>query len=158
MNNMDVSIPTLGVKYIYRGDEYRGVIHKLQLPAPKMGSKGWVLEQFGNYLLEDGPGILRGLACTHTGSGSLELIDGIVDETTGFYPTSIEILQDHLHPKYHSCNGRRIFFSSGSVMGMWYLGIGFHHGLTLHARGGLPSAPPCVTIMWDKQSIIKKED
>jgi len=155
MDAIDPTAATVGVKYIYRGDEIRGPIHRITLTVPKMGSKGWVLEQFGNYLLEDGPGILRGLACTHTGSGSLELIDGIVDEATGFYPTDIAVLQNHLHPKYHACNGRRVFFSSGSVMGMWTLNIGLHHGLTLHARGGPSAAPPCVTIIWEGLRIAK---
>lgn len=151
----DHTVPTLGVKYIYRGDEVQGAIHHIVLPIPKMGSKGWVLDEFGNFLLEAGPGILRGLACTHTGSGSLELIDGVVDDKTGFYPTAIEILKNHLHPAYHSCNGRRLFFSSGSVMGMWTLNIGFHHGLTVHAKLGHKAAPPCVTLIWEGLKIAK---
>lgn len=125
----------------------------IELPKPKMGSKGWLLDRWGNFNLEQGPGVLRGIACTHTGSGTLEVVDGIPNED-GFYPDEEIVNKGSLHPDYNTANGRMVFKSPGSVMGMWTLNVGLYHGLTIHAYGGTDSAPPCITFIWEPYKIL----
>lgn len=151
-----MSIQEGGVRR-YDGAAIRPRITKIEIPAPSMGSKGWLLDEFGIFELEKGTvGVLRGVCCTHTGTGALEIVDGFVDEL-GHYPDE-ELRKQHLNPKYFNCNGRTIFKSPGSVMGMWPLNIGFIHGLTVHANGGHSSGgSPCITLIWDVKKIIKSE-
>src|SRR5690349_2652257 len=58
---------------------------RIIVPAPPMGGKTWVLKQKGLFVLEVGPGTLRTIACTHAGSGALEVLDGVPD-ASGFFP------------------------------------------------------------------------
>src|ERR1700678_3476955 len=58
---------------------------RVELPVPPMGGKCWVLDRKGLFVLEEGPGTLRTIACTHAGSGSLICYDGLPD-SRGFFP------------------------------------------------------------------------
>lgn len=139
----------------YEGSQTRPRITKIIIPQPSMGSKGWVLDEFGLFELERGPGVLRGMACTHTGTGAIEIVDGFLNED-GYYPDE-EVRKNHLTDDYCKCNGRILFKSPGSVMGMWTLNIAFQHGLTIHALGGHGNQGPCITLIWDVKKIIKAE-
>lgn len=136
---------------------YRDKPNFISIAKPKMGSKGFLLDNWGVYVLEQGPGVLRGLACTHAGSGTLQIIDGIPNDD-GFFPDESILSKGHLEPLYNQANGRPIFQSPGSVMGMWHLNIGLHHGLTVCAIGGNDTATPVVTLIWDPIHIIKSSN
>jgi hypothetical protein len=138
------------------GDVLTPPIYRITVPQPEMGSKAWVLDQYGIYILEsDTVGVLRGVACTHTGTGSIEIMDGVVDPKTGYFPDE-ELRRKHLHADYFTCNGRRLYQAPGSAMGMWMLNAGFQHGLTISATG-MDVSPPVLTITWDVKKIIRKE-
>ena len=114
------------------------------LETPPLGGKCWLLEDKGIFVLEKCSGVLRTIACTHAGSGSLAVIDGIPDEN-GFFPDH-EMKEDH--PNYHMRNGRPIYRATPVVMGSWMLDAGFFHGLTLLAKGGTDSACAIASIVW----------
>ena len=43
---------------------------RVALPEPRIGSKIYLIEEKGVYVFEEGPSVLRSLACTHIGAGS----------------------------------------------------------------------------------------
>ncbi len=57
---------------------------RIELPLPPLGGKCWVLREKGLFVLEEGPGVLRTIACTHAGAGNLEALDGVPD-ADGFF-------------------------------------------------------------------------
>jgi hypothetical protein len=61
---------------------------EIDLPTPPMGAKCFLLEGKGLFLLQRGPCVLRAIACTHAGSGSLIAYDGMPDDE-GFFPEEI---------------------------------------------------------------------
>ena len=120
---------------------------RIIIPKPKTGASGWLLDRKGGFILHEGFVVFRGLACTHAGSGTLEIIDGIPDEH-GFFPDS-DILGDIRHPRYGCANGRVIYKSPASVMGMWTLNVGLHHGLCVFASGPSDSVGTVATFIWE---------
>lgn len=116
--------------------------YKPEIVKPPFGSKGFLIDKKGVFQLEDGPCVLRGLACTHSGSGIFEIFDGKNMLESGFFP-AIEN-QDPRAP-----NGRRLFKSVSSQLGMWTLNIGLHHGLTVLAFGGTDGIPTAATLIWE---------
>lgn len=116
----------------------------ITLDTPSLGGKCWLLEDKGIFVLEKCAGVLRTIACTHAGSGSLAVYDGIPNEN-GFFP-------DHempdTDPNYHMRNGRPIYRATPVVMGSWMLDAGFFHGLTLLAKGGTDSACAIASVVW----------
>ncbi len=56
----------------------------IQVREPEIGSKGFLIEKDGLFVLSTGPGLLRGIACTHAGSGMLVVHDG-VPTSNGFF-------------------------------------------------------------------------
>lgn len=109
-----------------------------------MGSKIFLIEAKGIYVFEEGPAVIRSIACTHIGSGSFAIYDGVPDEG-GFFPDEHIRVAD---PAYQTANGRRIFLFSPQVMGMWSLDGGCNHGLTCVANGGSPRTPVFITVSW----------
>lgn len=116
----------------------------IELPTPKMGGKCWLLESKGLFVLQGGPGVLRTIACTHAGTGSLAVYDGIPNED-GFFPDE-EMPESH--PDFMLRNGRVIYRATPVVMGSWMLDAGFHHGVTVLAKGGVESAAAIASIVW----------
>lgn len=119
------------------------IITHVELPAPPMGGKCWLLEDKGIYVLERGPGTLRTDACTHAGAGQLIIYDGVPDEN-GYFGTEEMSESD---PGYWSRNGRPIYKANPVVMGSWMLDAGFYHGLTIKATGG-ERAAAIASIVW----------
>ena len=117
--------------------------YKPEVQKPPFGSKGFLVDTKGAFLLEEGPAVLKGLACTHSGSGLFEIYDACVLEGSGYFPPLPK--QDPRSP-----NGRRIFKSISSQLGMWTLNIGLHHGLLVLAYGGTEGIPTVATLIWDK--------
>lgn len=117
---------------------------RINIDQPPMGGKAWLLENKGIFVLEECAGDLRTIACTHAGSGSLSVIDGIPDEH-GFFPDH-EMKSDHSN--WEMRNGRPIYRANPVVMGSWMLDAGFFHGLTIIASGGTDSASAIATIVW----------
>ncbi len=124
----------------------------IDLPTPPMGAKCFLLEEKGLYLLQRGPCVLRAIACTHGGSGSVVAIDGIPDEN-GFFPdrglgddTPIDAMP--IDPTRAAYNGRAVYRANPAVMGMWQLDAGCLHGLTLRASGGTDSTSVIASIVW----------
>ena len=111
------------------------------LPMPPLGSKIWVLDKKGMFVLERGPGTIRTIACTHAGSGSLYAFDGVPDERGELPMESIEI------PSYMG-NGRQMYKANPVVMGSWMLDGGFTHGLTILHKGGQYGTPAMAAIVW----------
>lgn len=56
----------------------------IQVREPEMGAKAFLIEQEGLYVLAMGPGVMRGIACTHAGTGALIAHDG-VPNGSGFF-------------------------------------------------------------------------
>jgi hypothetical protein len=104
------------------------------IPMPPQGGKCWVLERKGQFVLERGPGTLRTIACTSSGSGTLLAIDGIPDENG-------EIPADDGH-------WRQLFKANPVVMGSWMLDAGFVRGLTIRQYGGQEGTPPIASLVW----------
>jgi len=122
-------------------------VHKPQriiLPRPRMGGKIWLLDEQGVFILEEGEGIIRTIACTHAGTGTLQVFDGVPDEN-GFFPD--EDLPE-TDPKYEQRNGRPIYRATPTVMGSWMQDGGFYHGLTVFHTGGHENAGCCASIVW----------
>lgn len=139
----------------------------VEIPSPQMGGKVWLLEDKGLFVLERGPGVLRTIACTHAGSGSLMAIDGVPD-ANGFFPdenmeepqmpnlNGVEparaesIMQGYLNvrSRFECRNGRPFYRATPIVMGSWMLDGGFTHGLTIRAEGGTISASAIASIVW----------
>lgn len=91
----------------------------LSVPEPIIGAKGHLFDVVGNFVLEEGPGVLRAIACTHTGSCYLTICDGL--------------------------NGRRMFKMHPVVLGQYMLDMGFLNGLAVEIGGGMAGI---VTITW----------
>lgn len=111
------------------------------LPTPSIGGKIWVLERKGQFLLEAGPGMLQGIACTNAGSGTIQILDGIPGDNGEFSWSEIEI------PGYFG-NGKQIYKANPVVMGMWQLMAGFIHGLTVRHFGGQSGTPMVASLVW----------
>lgn len=107
-------------------------LFQIELETPPIGNKILCAHQYGIYILEVGPCIWRGLACTHAGSGSVDIYDGVAD-ARGFFPEG---------------QGRLLYKASPSVMGMWMLDAGCRHGLTMIVNGDISPVAPFVSITW----------
>lgn len=133
------------------------IIH-IELPAPPMGGKCWLLERKGTFVLERGAGVLRTIACTHAGAGSLEVLDGIPNDD-GFFSDE-EMREPKREPdepeeeyvarmlKFGTRAGRPFYRASPVVMGSWMLDAGFNHGLTLRVSGGHEAACAIASVVW----------
>ena len=118
---------------------------RIILNTPTIGGKIWLLDRKGMFVLEEGPGMMYTIACTHAGSGSITAYDGIPNEE-GFFPD--EEIAD-TDPDYATCNGRKIFNSNPAMMGSWMTNGGFMHGLTILAGGGMhESVALMASIVW----------
>lgn len=98
---------------------------RVTIPEPIIGGKGLCLEGLGNFLLEEGPGVLRAIAITHTGSSYLTIYDGL-DVTS---------------------SSRPLFRANPTVLGHFMCDVGFNNGLTVEVGGKMM---PFVTIVWIK--------
>lgn len=116
-----------------------GYVDVTGLAMPPLGGKCWLLEAKGQFLLERTAGTLRTIACTHAGSGTLLLYDGIPDDA-GLFPDEGKDIPN--------ANGRLLFKANPAVMGSWMLDAGFQHGLTVRATGGQPGTPALASIVW----------
>jgi hypothetical protein len=104
-----------------------------EIPEPIIGGKGIAtgdgdFGKFGNFLLQRGPGVLRCIACTHTGSGHLRLFDGVE------WPEK-----------------RLLFPLSPTVLGHWMLDVGFNHGLILEHWGKMVCFATIVWVPWKQK-------
>lgn len=125
-------------------------IVEINLPPPVLGSKCFLLEEKGMFILERGPGLLRTIACTHAGCGSLVAIDGVPNEK-GFFPEIPEgenILDLPTDPTKGAYPGRPFYRANPTVMGSWMLDAGFFHGLTILAAGGNDGIAAIASIVW----------
>lgn len=139
-------------------ESMRGAVTHLELPLPPLGGKCWVLRGKGIFVLERGPGVLRTIACTHAGSGALEICDGVPDDR-GFFPDEhmpeprpdqFESVESYVvaRKQYDSRRGRPLYNPNPIVMGSWMLDGGFLHGLTVRAIGGHESSSAIASIVW----------
>ena len=128
-------------------------VARLDLPTPPMGGKCWVLDDKGIFVLETGPGVLRTIACTHAGAGSLEAFDGIPNDD-GFFPDRELLEEDDL---WWARNGRPIYRANPVVMGSWMLDGGFMHGLTIFASGGRDAVNAIASVVWMPFKAAKKK-
>ena len=111
----------------------------IELEVPSIGGKAWVLDKAGIYVLEIGEGVLRTCACTHAGSGSLRIYDGVPDQN-GFLPDP--------DPDDPSPHGRDLLWFPQTVMGSWMVDAGFINGLTVEHPGGHEEMSAIATIVW----------
>ena len=132
-----------------------GKVTRVKLPVPILGGKGWLLKGKGIFVLEEGPGMVITMACTHAGSGSIDIVDGIPDPG-GFYPEP-NIRDPELDGYWLQPGIHRLLTMCPTVMGSWMLSAGFYHGLTVHAEGGTDSAAAICTIVWMPESIRAKQ-
>ena len=136
----------------------RGAVTHIELPTPPMGGKCLVLKKKGIFVLERGPGVLRTIACTHAGAGTLEAVDGFPDDG-GFFPdenlpepqaADFKTPPDYLAgvKGYAQRRGRALYTANPVVMGSWMLDAGFLHGLTIRVTGGHESALAIASVVW----------
>ena len=131
--------------------QHAGKVTYVRLPTPKLGGKIWLLEEKGMFVLEEGPGMIVTMACTHAGSGSIAIIDGIPDEN-GFFPAPAITVK--WEPGYWQQSGvHKLLVASPSVMGSWMLSGGFYHGLTVLADGGTESASVIASLVWMPEKV-----
>lgn len=151
---------------------------RIYLPIPRMGSKIWLLESSGMFVLEECAGLIRTNACTHAGAGSTTIVDGVPDKE-GHFQKDRQIPPDELDEYVRDIlatekditeeaarervikaayNGRPIFAANPSVMGSWMMDGGFYHGLTIVAPGGHQSIVPYASIVWmPRPRKVKKQ-
>ena len=118
-------------------------VTRINLPAPRIGAKAWLLNRKGIFVLEEGPGVLRTIACTHIGSGSMIIRNGLPNENGEFPPAPV--WDDGIEREYQ---GRPLFRPNPVVMGSWMLDGGFPDGLTIQAEGGMDNNCAIATIVW----------
>lgn len=101
---------------------------RVKAPEPVIGSKSWCSTSGGLYVLEEGPGALRCIACTHPGSASATVWDGTPAEPE---------------------KSRLLFRMVPTVLGHFMLDFGFNNGLfiEINSRG---QSPPFLVIGWIK--------
>lgn len=99
------------------------------IPDPIIGGKAWVCEASGIYLLQRGPGALRFVACTHTGSAYVRLWDSL---------------------DYNHGNMRQMFPLAPTILGAWNPDAGFNDGLLCEVIGTPAPALILVWIGWKK--------
>lgn len=97
---------------------------RVEIPEPIIGGKGWCIEGVGNFLLEEGPGVLRAIGITHTGSSYITIYDGLTIS-----------------------GARPLFRANPTVLGHWMLDLGFNEGLCIEVGGKMM---PFATIVWIK--------
>lgn len=118
-------------------------VTRITLPAPRIGGKAWLLNRKGLFVLEEGPGVLRTIACTHIGSGSMIVSNGLPNANGEFPPRptfAVGIEEEY--------NGRPLFRANPVVMGSWMMDAGFSYGLTIQAEGGMDNNCAIATIVW----------
>ena len=148
----------------------------VDLPAPKMGAKIWLLETPGIWVLERCAGVIRTNACTHAGGGSTTIFDGIPTKEGHFdkeKPLPDADLAEYIRDICaaepgtseraararvieSAYNGRPIFHANPSVMGSWMMDGGFYHGLTIVAPGGHELMVPYASIVWMPRPKMKR--
>jgi hypothetical protein len=116
---------------------------RVTLPVPRIGAKAWLLNRKGIFVLEEGFGVLRTIACTHIGSGSFVIRSGLPN-AQGEFP-EIPPFPPGVEGEY---NGRTLFRANPVVMGSWMLDGGFVNGLTIEADGGMDNNCAIATIVW----------
>lgn len=137
-------------------------ISRIYIPDPEIGGKPYLLNGKGIYVLEEGPGMLQVVDITHSGSGELDIYDGVPNDN-GYFPDNIT---DESDSKWPASNGRRFVGWSPIYMGAWQMNAGFRHGLTVISSGGADA--PYATFVWvamkkapvipPKASIVPKPD
>lgn len=125
--------------------QWRGssIVTRIHLPAPRIGAKAWLLNRKGIFVLEEGPGVLRTIACTHIGSGSMIVRNGLPNDM-GEFPLP-PVMDPGVETEY---GGRPLFRANPVVMGSWMLDAGFVDGLTIQADGGTDNNCAIATIVW----------
>lgn len=119
------------------------VVTRVTLPAPPIGGKIWLLNRKGIFVLEEGPGVLRTIACTHIGSGSIIVRAGLPNENGEFQPPPA--MDPGVEVEY---SGRPLYRANPVVMGSWMLDGGFTEGLTIQAEGGMDNNCAIASIVW----------
>lgn len=108
-------------------------LYHIELEQPIVGNKLLCAHKYGIYILEKGPGVWKGLACTHAGTGNVNIYDGIAD-ARGFFPEG---------------QGRLLYKASPSVSGVWMqIEAGYNHGLTMIINGDISPIAPFLSITW----------
>jgi hypothetical protein len=98
---------------------------RIVVAKPPIGAKCWLLERKGRFLLEEGPGVLHHVTCTHAGEGGLVASD---------------------------LDGRHLLRIQPSAMGVWHLSGGFHHGLVIDHAGNAPQLGAIASIVWQTKT------
>lgn len=104
---------------------------RIVVAKPPIGAKAWVMDRKGRFILEEQPGNLLHLTCTHAGEGGILASD---------------------------LDGRPLLRLQPSAMGVWHMNGGFHHGLVIENSGNAPNLSAIATVVWysrpDKQSEL----
>lgn len=119
------------------------IVTRIVLPTPRIGAKAWLLNRKGIFVLEEGHGVLRTIACTHIGSGSMIVRNGLPN-ANGEFPVPPH-MEDGVETEY---SGRPLFRANPVVMGSWMMDAGFSEGLTIQADGGTDNNCAIATIVW----------
>ncbi len=119
-------------------------VTRINLPTPRIGGKAWLLNRKGLFVLEEGYGVLRTIACTHIGSGSMMVVNGLPNKYG-----EIERFPPEFPPgEEGEWNGRPLYRANPNIMGSWMMDAGFTYGLTVYAEGGTDNNCCIATIVW----------
>jgi hypothetical protein len=118
-------------------------VTRVTLPQPRIGGKCWLLNRKGIFVLEEGEGVLRTIAITHIGSGSMIVFNGLPNERGEFGERPTQVPGEE-----GDYNGRPLFRANPVVMGSWMLDAGFVYGLTVRADGGTDNNCAIASIVW----------
>lgn len=133
----------------------------IRVKKPLIGNKVYLIKERGLFVLEEGACSIRGMACTHAGSGGIVVYDGVPRTDGHFEAPPEELFKVDLYETEEqraqalkdwedNRDGREIYYAHPAVMGMWMLDGGCNHGLTIMSSGEHSATPPVLTITWQK--------
>lgn len=116
-------------------------------PRPKIGGRNVFLNQAGIYILAQGEGSFRALACTQANSGFVEILDwGLIPDKNEKEPL------EYIAANVKIDKPRTILKMAPPILGQWPLDANFQYGLVvrIHAAG----VSSMLTIVWFLASDI----
>lgn len=107
---------------------------RLAIPKPPIGGKSTVIRDDGTFLLEEGPGLIWHVLCSHAGMHGFEVWDAQLQDG------DLKL-------------ARQLFTMNPGYLGVWHLNAGFQFGLAIKSvssQGAHPHAPTLAPVWMAK--------